>query len=657
MISRLLIANRGEIALRIIRTAKRLGIHTIAVYSENESRPLHAEMADSAISLGSGSLKDTYLNIEKIVAAAMDSHADAIHPGYGFLSENPAFADAVERAGIVFVGPTAQSIALLGHKVAARDIASRVGVPTLPAATGSAANILAMADTIGFPVLVKPAGGGGGKGMHIATSLDHLSSLLAQSAREAGSAFGNGEVYIERYVAEARHIEVQVVGDGKGGVIHLFDRECSIQRRYQKIVEEAPSPSLSIEQRERITAYAIAISAHVNYRGAGTVEFILDEQGDIYFLEVNTRIQVEHPVTEMVTSTDIVELQLQVAAGEVLQLQQENIWLKGCAIEVRVYAEDSENNFAPATGVIEAFAFPTEPWLRVEHALRPNDKVTGLFDPMLCKVIVKGGNRKEAIIRLRLALGRTFLHGVTNNVGFLQFIAESKQFAANKISTKTANDLASVYAMERALPIEVVLAYAITTLFNDPLQKVPLMQSVWASFGALAPMDRLRFLYSNELFDFPVSQPNHNSLTIEMQEGSHTAKNFMLNRGNLHFEINGERKDFFYTRQRWGVFLTHGNRTYRIEHSNHLSGSEFKPQTTRVESGERIVISPLHGKVLSLSVREGEIVEFGSTLMIIEAMKMENLISSPQRAKVGRVLVSQDDQVSDGAELIVLEKI
>ncbi|SDB89359.1 acetyl/propionyl/methylcrotonyl-CoA carboxylase subunit alpha [Williamwhitmania taraxaci] len=656
MISRLLIANRGEIALRIMRTAKRLGIHTIAVYSEDEGRPLHAMMADSAVSLGSGSLRDTYLNIAKIVELAKTHQADAIHPGYGFLSENAEFAEAVEHAGIRFVGPTSTSIALLGNKVAARDIATNIGIPTLPGATGSSADILALAATIGFPVLVKPAGGGGGKGMYIAQGLDHLDSLLKQSAREAGAAFGTREVYIEKYIPEARHIEVQIIGDGNGKVIHLFDRECSLQRRYQKIVEEAPSPSLSIDQRERITGYALALAAHVNYRSAGTVEFLLDGQGNVFFLEMNTRIQVEHPVTEMVTSTDIVEIQLQVAGGESLLISQENIWLKGNAIEVRVYAEDSERNFAPATGTIDAFAFPVEPWLRVEHAMRAHDQVTGLFDPMLGKVIVKGSNRKEAISRLRQVLGQSFLHGVTNNIGFLQYVIESKQFASNRISTNTIDEIATGYSNNQLLPTEVILAFAITTLTNNSTQP-SLLQKVWTSFGASQPMGRLRFTHLNDSFEFPISLFRQNSLTLELPDGSHSATNFVFSESKLEFEKDGERMTLFFTRKNWGVYLTFGNRNYRLEYPNHLSDGEYKPRPIRLESGERVVISPLHGKVLSLSVIEGEIVEVGSTLMIIEAMKMENLISSPQRAKIGKVLVSLDDQVSDGAELIILEKI
>ncbi len=655
MISKLLIANRGEIALRIIRTAKRLGIKTIAVFSEEEGSPLHAEMADVAVSLGSGSLKDTYLNISKIVDIAKAFGADAIHPGYGFLSENSDFAQAVDNAAIKFVGPTSNSIKLLGNKVAARNLAATVGVPTLPAASGSVDSILALANTVGFPVLVKPAGGGGGKGMHIATSINHLTSLLEQSAREAGSAFNNTEVYIEKYLPNARHIEVQVMGDGIGGVIHLFDRECSIQRRYQKIVEEAPSPTLSAQQRTQVTGYAVALATHVHYRGAGTVEFLLDNEGNIYFLEMNTRIQVEHPVTEMVTSTDIVEMQLQVAAGDGLSVKQENVLLEGSAIEVRVYAEDSDMNFAPATGTIESFAYPTEPWLRVEHALRPLEKVTGLFDPMLSKLIVKGSNRNEAIGRLKSVLERSYMHGVTNNIGFLRFIAESTQLAENRISTTTTDELAAAYSKSRSIPAEVVLAYAVTSLFNHPQSS--LIQPVWSSFGATGLLERLRFTYHEELFDVAVNCVEKQLVEVELPTGISAASNFVFSGSSLQFELYGERKSLFFTRQSWGVFITYGCRTYRLHHLIHLSSGEFKPKTLRLDFGERVVVSPLHGKVLSLSVKEGEIVEMGTTLLVIEAMKMENLISSPQRAKVGKVLVSELEQVSDGAELIVLEKI
>jgi len=660
MISKLLIANRGEIALRIIRTAKNMGISTVAIYSDDEGFPLHAAQADESFSLGAGSLKETYLNIEKIISVATRSGVDTIHPGYGFLSENAHFAEAVELAGFSFVGPTPASIRTLGNKLEAKSMAQKVGIPTLPSASGTLEEIITLADKMGYPVLVKPAGGGGGKGMHIALSANDIKALLERAMREASSSFGNAEIYLEKFVPGARHVEVQIVGDGKGNIIHLFDRECSIQRRYQKIVEEAPSPTLNNVQRDKITRYAIALAAAVGYRSAGTIEFILDQQGNIFFLEMNTRIQVEHPVTEMVTGIDIVKLQLEVAMGQGLSVTQKDIKIEGHAVELRLYAEDPEDDFTPATGVISGFKFPAFSWLRLEHAMQADEKVTGLFDPMLCKIITHGENRSLAITRMQSVLRGSYLHGITSNLGFLDHILHSSLFILNTISVDTAGILATEYATERYLPDEVVLGYTIARLYHNSnaVRFDVNIQPVWRSFGAWEALKRLAFNHNESYLETFPTYRGGKVISIGFGDKEIPISAYLLHDGSsLSMTLDSRVVTMHYTLHSWGVSLTYNGRLFRIMHAQHLSEGNRKPKATRPETGERMVISPLHGRIISLPVKEGEVVESGSTLMIIEAMKMENLIASPQRAKIGKVLVREMEQVSDGSELIVLEKL
>jgi len=660
MVTKLLIANRGEIALRIIKSAKEMGVSTVAVYSNDEGYPLHAKLADEAYSLGGGTLVDTYLNIEKMLSIASRCGVDAIHPGYGFLSESVLFAEAVELAGITFIGPTPSAISTLGNKVAAKNLAKEINIPTLPSASGTLEEILTIADKIGYPMLVKPAGGGGGKGMHVAIDEAALREHFEQAVREASSSFGNAQIYIEKFVPSARHIEVQVVGDGNGNIIHLFDRECSIQRRYQKIVEEAPSPTLNNYQRNKIIDYAIALASAVDYRSAGTVEFILDLEGNIYFLEMNTRIQVEHPVTEMITGVDIVKMQLEVAMGLGLSVAQQHIKIEGCAIEIRLYAEDPENDFTPSTGVISGFKFPLFKWLRLEHALQQQDTVTGLFDPMLCKIITHGENRGVAIARMQSVLRESYLHGITSNLGFLSHILHSPRFISNNISVESAGFMAIEYAAERYLPVEVVLGYTIVQLYGQSiaLNSTKHSQSVWSSFGGWAAIKRLSFYYNDHYMEtFPIYRADK-VISIRIDDKLMSISSYIFEEGSaLLLTLDGKVAKMRYTLHSWGISLTYKGRLFRIMHAYHLSEGNRKPKATRLETGERVVISPLHGRVIRLPVKEGEVVESGSTLMIIEAMKMENLIASPQRARIGRVLVREMDQVTDGSELIVLEKL
>ena len=437
-INRLLIANRGEIACRIVATCRAMGIETVTVFAPDDRDLPHARAGDFAVLLEGKSLAETYLNIEKLIAAAKASGADAIHPGYGFLSENYRFAEAVSKAGLIFVGPPAKIIALMGDKAESRVLCHSIGVPTVPGYDGGSTDVKLLtkeAERIGYPLLVKAAAGGGGKGMRIVGSAKELAAALDSARAEAKNAFGDERLLLEKYLTKPRHIEVQVFSDTHGNHLHLFERECSIQRRYQKIVEESPSPQLPEATRNRMTEAAIKITSHIGYVGAGTVEFIMDSGGEFYFLEMNTRLQVEHPVTEMVTGFDLVQWQIEVSQGGKLPVAQKDIKQHGHAIEVRLYAEDPEREFLPAPGNLSTFILPHLPHVRCENGYRGGNVVSANYDPMIAKIAAWGKTREEAIERMLNALSQTRVGGVTNNRNFLMRVLSHEAFAVGKTST------------------------------------------------------------------------------------------------------------------------------------------------------------------------------------------------------------------------------
>lgn len=439
MFRKVLIANRGEIAVRIAQTLQEMGVVAVAVYSDADRRSLHVQRADEAHALEGNAPGETYLDIHKIIEAARDHHCDAIHPGYGFLSENEDFAQACQQAGITFIGPSPDVIRTMGDKVIAKRTLAKAGVPVVPgfASEGAAdgAALREAADTIGYPVLLKAAAGGGGRGMRIVREPRELDAALEAAQREAGSAFGDTRVFLEKYIERPRHIEFQIFGDTHGNVVHLFERECSIQRRYQKIVEESPSPALTPELRRRMGDAAVRAARAMGYTNAGTTEFILDPSGNFYFLEVNTRLQVEHPVTELVTRQDLVRAQIVVAAGEPLPFPQADLRQDGHAIEVRIYAEDAARGFLPSIGTVERHVAPTGPNIRVDSGVREGSVVTVHYDPMLSKLIVWGRTRNEAIARLAWALDHYVVLGVTTNIEFLRNLIENEAFRAGRLHT------------------------------------------------------------------------------------------------------------------------------------------------------------------------------------------------------------------------------
>jgi len=437
-IKRLLIANRGEIACRIVATCKAMGIETVTLFAPDDKDLPHAHAGDFSVLLDGKNLSETYLNIEKIIAAAKISGADAVHPGYGFLSENAKFAEAVAKARLIFVGPPAKVIGMMGDKAESRMMCQKIGVPTVPGYDGAATDVKTLtkeAERIGFPLLVKAAAGGGGKGMRIVEKSTDLAAALESARSEAKNAFGDDRLLMEKYLTKPRHIEVQVFSDTHDNHLHFFERECSIQRRYQKIVEESPAPNLPVTARDAMTACATKITSHIGYVGAGTVEFIMDASGEFYFLEMNTRLQVEHPVTEMVTGFDLVQLQLEVAEGAKLAITQKDIKQHGHAIEVRLYAEDPDRDFMPSPGALSNFTLPHLPHVRCENGYMSGNIVSANYDPMIAKLAAWGKDRTEAVQRMLNALSKTIVSGVTNNRSFLMRVLSHPEFAAGKTST------------------------------------------------------------------------------------------------------------------------------------------------------------------------------------------------------------------------------
>ena len=439
MFKKVLIANRGEIALRVIRACKELGLETVAVYSTADRDSLHVRFADDDVCIGPGPSRESYLVVPRLIAAAEITGADAIHPGYGFLAENADFAETVKASGLTFIGPTPEQIRSMGDKATARRLAKEAGVPTVPGSPGTISDLdeaLRVATEIGYPVIIKATAGGGGKGMRVARNADEFSQSFTLAQNEALSAFGNGSVYIEKYLARPRHVEIQVMGDMHGKVVHLGERDCSVQRRHQKLIEEAPSPALTDELREQMGTAAVKLAAAIGYCGAGTIEFLLDEDGSFYFMEMNTRIQVEHPVTEMVTSFDLVKEQIRVAAGEPLSWLGNGLKLRGHAIECRINAEDPYRNFQPSPGTITAYHPPGGPGVRVDSHVYAGYQVPPFYDSLLAKVIVHGNCRAEALTRMKNALETFVLEGVTTTIPFLIRVLQHPEFVAGKVDTK-----------------------------------------------------------------------------------------------------------------------------------------------------------------------------------------------------------------------------
>ena len=635
---KLLIANRGEIACRIIKTAHEMGISCVAVYTEADSNSPFVRMADQAVKLS-----DSYLNGGEIINAAKQTGAEAIHPGYGFLSENAKFARAVQKEGLIWVGPSSRVITSMGDKLKAKDIAEKAGVPTLPMTTDPK-----KANTIGYPILIKAAAGGGGKGMRIVEDKKDLKEAIAGAQREAKTGFGDDRVFIERYVASSRHIEIQILGDSHGNVVHLGERECSIQRRHQKIIEESPSPRVDSEMRATMGEAAIKLAKKLKYESAGTVEFLVDDQtGEFWFLEVNTRLQVEHPVTEEVTGKDLVYEQLRIARGEELGYSQDDITWEGSSIEARLYAEDPSNDFLPATGTLIAYESDSNIDARWDTGIEQGSVVGTDFDPMLAKVITKAKTRTDAANKLALALESLHIGGVTTNRDFLVASLRTKDF----LKGKTTSDFIEKTNPQRAVilkgtSLENASSAAALWIQGQNRENANILKEIPTGWrNSRLPRQKISFNYLDE--DVDVTYQSNRDGSFRMNDGT-TARIIEWTPLGIDIEVNNSRFFSKVTRDNDNVVVhgPWGDALFKILPRFTLPGSEQ-------QAGG--LVAPMPGKVIDLKVKVGSKVKKGDTLVILEAMKMEHQVKASEDGKVTKVLIKKDDQLENGALLMVVD--
>jgi len=681
MFTKILIANRGEIACRVAATARRIGIKTVAVYSDADASAKHVAACDESVFIGGSAPKDSYLRWERIIEAAQATGAQAVHPGYGFLSENEDFAKACAAAGLVFIGPPASSIRAMGLKAESKQLMERAGVPLVPGYHGAAqgeALLQQEADRIGYPVLIKASAGGGGKGMRAVDKAEDFLAALESCKREAINSFGSDAVLIEKYVQRPRHIEIQVFGDTQGNYVYLFERDCSVQRRHQKVLEEAPAPGMTPELRRAMGEVAVAAARAVNYVGAGTVEFIVEQPGGyerpedmkFYFMEMNTRLQVEHPVTEAITGQDLVEWQLRVASGEPLPLKQEQLSITGHAIEARICAENPDNNFLPATGTLEVYTKPVhvsfqppvdvadntsalrnQP-IRFDDGVRQGDAISPFYDSMVAKLIVHGDTRAQALARLDTALAQTHIVGLTTNVQFLRYVAQSESFAQGNLDTGLIPREAAVLfnqervglALAAAADVAQTLLDEGSTQTTDPFSKT----DGWRSHGVFTR--RFAFEFGGEQVQAGLTYLHDGALSFKVGDTA----------GVLSFAATPQGIDVQYAGQRALVNV------YRKGEVAHIHTAQGATQIIAVDlllhageapaEGGRLT-APMPGKVVSFSVQAGDTVKKGQPLAVMDAMKMEHTIAAPMDGVVAELLYAPGDQVPEGAELLKLNSL
>lgn len=640
MFDKVLIANRGEIACRIIRTARKMGIATVAIYSDADARALHVEMADEAVHIGPSPVGESYLVAEKIIEAALSTGAQAIHPGYGFLSENPDFVEMVEAVGLVFIGPSAKAIRAMGLKDAAKRLMERAGVPVVPGYHGEAQELVVLATKareIGYPVLIKARAGGGGKGMRRVDDPDDFHEALAAAKREAKAAFGDERVLVEKYISKPRHIEVQVFGDMHGNVVHLYERDCSAQRRHQKVIEEAPAPGMTAEMRAAMTEAAVTVAKTIHYTGAGTIEFIVDASEGLrpdrfWFMEMNTRLQVEHPVTEMITGIDLVEWQFRVAAGQPLPLRQEQIPLYGHAFEARLYAEDAAKGFLPAIGTLHHLEFPQGSAVRVETGVRQGDAISPYYDPMIAKLVCHGADRATALNCLYDGLTKTRIAGSVVNTAFLAAIASDPDFAAGEVDTGMIERKQEELTQTETPTFRDVAAAA---LVAGEVSVDPSAQDPWralAGYTHFHPLEKQVKLAFGEEEVAAHLAVNRNG-TARIRVGS-LATTLALQ------EKNGEAI-------RWPghvtVFSGTASHTFAVPDPFELAEAQA--------AGGDALRAPMPGLVKIVRASEGDAVSKGQALLMLEAMKMEHTISAPHDGVI-ETIAAQGTQVTEGTVLV-----
>ena len=675
MFSKILIANRGEIACRVAATARRMAIKMVAVYSDADANAKHVSVCDEAVHIGGSSPKDSYLRWERIIAAAQATGAQAIHPGYGFLSENEEFAQACSQAGLVFIGPPASAIKAMGLKAESKRLMALAGVPLVPGYHGAdqdAALLQREADAIGYPVLIKASAGGGGKGMRAVDRAEDFAAALASCQREAINSFGDDAVLIEKYVQRPRHIEFQVFGDTLGNYVYLFERDCSVQRRHQKVLEEAPAPGMTPALRKQMGEAAVAAARAVNYVGAGTVEFIVEQRPDgsmnFFFMEMNTRLQVEHPITEAITGQDLVEWQLRVASGQPLPLLQDQLKIGGHAIEARICAENPDKNFMPATGTLHVYELPdcvtfergnvgSSALVRVDSGVRQGDAISPFYDSMVAKLIVHGENRAQALARLDVALAQTHVVGLSTNVQFLRNVVQSRSFVdANLDTGLIPREEAVLFKQEKVgLALAVSGAIAHTLLQEIAVEAGLAQKSMW-----LDPWARRDGWRSHG--------PSTRRFDFEFAGVVHVVQMTTLHDGTLQLDVAGASESFSFAAVTHGVDVHLGERrqilnVYKHGAVVHIFSAQGATQVTAIDAlahagdnqteGGRLT-APMPGKVVSFAVKAGDKVRIGQALAVLDAMKMEHTISAPADGVVAELLYAPGDQVPEGAELLKL---
>jgi 3-methylcrotonyl-CoA carboxylase alpha subunit len=671
MFNKILIANRGEIACRVAATASRMAIKTVAVYSDADADAKHVSVCDESVYIGGSAPKDSYLCWEKIIAAAKTTGAQAVHPGYGFLSENVEFAQACADAGLVFIGPLPSSIKAMGLKAESKRLMNLAGVPLVPGYHGTdqdSALLQREADSIGYPVLIKASAGGGGKGMRAVDSSADFAAALASCKREAINSFGDDAVLIEKYVQRPRHIEIQVFGDTLGNYVYLFERDCSVQRRHQKVLEEAPAPGMTPEFRKQMGEAAVAAARAVDYVGAGTVEFIVEQKPDgsmiFFFMEMNTRLQVEHPVTEAITGQDLVEWQLRVASGEPLPLAQDQLKITGHAIEARICAENPDNNFLPATGTLHVYGLPdcvtferNSSGVRVDSGVRVGDAISPFYDSMVAKLIVHGDTREQALSRLDTALAQTHIVGLNTNVQFLRNVVKSRSFAQADLDTGLIpREEAVLFKQEKVgLSLAVASAIAHTLLEEKAVEAHVSHGAVW--FDPLARQDGWRS-----------HGPSTRRFDYAFQDVVHVVRMTTLHDGALQLDVAGEVGVFSFKPATQGIDVHFASRrqivnVYKNGPVVHVFNAQGSTQIivvdalthagdTQVEGGR--LTAPMPGKVVSFAVKAGDKVTKGQPLAVMDAMKMEHTIAAPMDGIVAELLYAPGDQVTEGVELLKL---
>lgn len=662
MFKKILIANRGEIACRIMRTARRMGIKTVAVYSEADTNAAHVSLADEAIFIGPSTASQSYLDINRIMEAINSSGAEAVHPGYGFLSENHAFAKRVEKEGVAFIGPSPKAIRKMGDKIAAKKIAADAAINTVPGYMGVIKDdkeAIKIATKIGFPVMIKAAAGGGGKGMRTVHSKQEIAQAFSSATNEAQKSFNDDRIFIEKFIESPRHIEIQILADTYGNIVCLGERECSIQRHHQKVIEEAPSSFVDEKTRQAMYKQCIALANEVGYYSAGTVEFMMDAKKNFYFLEMNTRLQVEHPVTELITGLDLVEQMIRIAAGEKLSITQKDVKLEGWAIEARVYAEDPARGFLPSTGRISEYLEPeTNAQVRVDSGVYEGGQVSMFYDAMIAKLCTYGPTRTEALERMQSALGEYVIHGISHNISFLEAVMAHSRFASGDINTNFIDEEYPDGFFGAELTSEtskVFLAVAVHIFLEDARRACTIN-------GQLPGRQRQignRWVVNIDGESFPIyARHRENGYDLKHETELLTIRSsWVLGNRLFHGTVNGRSVNVQVENFAGGFYLTHaGSRVKTTVRSTRIAElDKFMPEPSD-ESNSSKVEAPISGMLVDIKVKEGDMVKAGQELFILEAMKMENIICAERDAKIRKVHAKQGESTSYGQVIMEFEQ-